>query len=278
MSIIVSAALRTRLRFVLGAGLIFLYAPIVLVVLFSFNGSTSTTVWSGFSLHWYSELFNNPDVLHAARLSVEIAAMSATGAMIIGTLVGLLLSRFGRFRGRTLLAIMATAPLVMPEIVLAVSLLLLFVGLEGLTGWPRHRGVTTIVLAHITYTAAFVTIVVQGRLAGLDRSIEEAAADLGARPIVAFFLVTVPLIAPGIAAGWLLGFSISLDDVVITQFTSGPGSTTLPLLIFSLVRRGVKPDINAIATLFVLAAGILTLGIGLLQRRRSVQRGADHAG
>jgi putrescine transport system permease protein len=278
MSIIASSALRIRLRFVLGAGLIFLYAPIVLVVLFSFNGSTSTTVWSGFSLHWYTELFSNPDVLHAARLSVEIAAMSATGAMTIGTLVGLLLSRFGRFRGRTLLAIMATAPLVMPEIVLAVSLLLLFVGLEGLTGWPRHRGVTTIVLAHITYTAAFVTIVIQGRLAGVDRSIEEAAADLGARPIVAFFLVTVPLIAPGIAAGWLLGFSISLDDVVITQFTSGPGSTTLPLLIFSLVRRGVKPDINAIATLFVLAAGILTLGIGLLQRRRSLQRGADHAG
>jgi putrescine transport system permease protein len=278
MSIIASTSARRKLGIVLGAGLLFLYAPIVLVVLFSFNGSTSTTVWAGFSLHWYAELFNNPDVLHAARLSLEIAALSATGATIMGTLVGYVLSRFGRFGGRTLLAIMATAPLVMPEIVLAVSLLLLFVGMEHLTGWPRHRGVLTITLAHITYTAAFVTIVVQGRLAGLDRSIEEAAADLGARPIITFFLITIPLIAPGIAAGWLLGFSISLDDVVITQFTSGPGSTTLPLLIFSLVRRGVKPDINAIATLFVAAAALLTLGIGVLQRRRSLQQGSDHAG
>ena len=259
----------------LAAGLAFLYAPIVLVVLFSFNSSTSTTVWSGFSLRWYRELFQNSTVLHAAQISLEVASLSATGATIMGTLAGYALSRFGWFRGRTLLATMATAPLVMPEIVLAVSLLLLFVGMEHLTGWPRHRGVITITLAHITYTAAFATIVVQGRLSGLDRSIEEAAADLGASPIVSFFLVTLPLIAPGVAAGWLLGFSISLDDVIITQFTSGPGSTTLPLLIFSLVRRGVKPDINAIATLFVVAAIVITVGIGMLQRWRSPQRNAD---
>jgi putrescine transport system permease protein len=256
---------------VLILGLAFLYAPIVLVVLFSFNSSTSTTVWSGFSLRWYGELFHNPEVLTAARVSLEVAALSASGATVVGTLVGYALSRFGRFKGRTPLAIMATAPLVMPEIVLAVSLLLLFVGMDRLIGWPRHRGVMTITLAHITYTAAFATIVVQGRLSGLDRSIEEAAADLGATPIWSFLLITLPLIAPGIAAGWLLGFSISLDDVVITQFTSGPGSTTLPLLIFSLVRRGVKPDINAVATLFVAAAILITVGIGLLQRWRSLK-------
>jgi putrescine transport system permease protein len=275
MSIVANPDARWKLRLVLLAGLAFLYAPIILVVLFSFNNSTSTTVWSGFSFRWYAELFQNASVLIAAKISLEVAVLSATGATIMGTLAGYALSRFGRFRGRTLLATMATAPLVMPEIVLAVSLLLLFVGLEHLTGWPRHRGVITITLAHMIYTAVFATIVVQGRLSGIDRSIEEAAADLGATPVVGFFLVTLPLIAPGVVAGWLLGFSISLDDVVITQFTSGPGSTTLPLLIFSLVRRGVKPDINAIATLFVAAAVVITVGIGLLQRWRSQHQNAD---
>jgi putrescine transport system permease protein len=254
---------------VLLLGLAFLYAPIAIIILFSFNDSTSTTVWSGFSLRWYDELLQNISVLHAAGLSLKIALGSASGATFIGTLVGFVLSRYGRFKGRTLLATMATAPLVMPEIVLGSAFLLLFVGMESLTGWPRHRGFLTILLAHVTYTAAFVTLAVQGRLAGLDRSIEDAAADLGATPVVTFFLVTVPLIAPGIVAGWLLGFSISLDDVVITQFTSGPGSTTLPLLIFSLVRRGVKPDINAMATIFVIVAVLLTFGLGLLQRGRS---------
>jgi putrescine transport system permease protein len=271
MSLVTSPGSRRTLRVVLAVGLAFLYAPIVLVVLFSFNDSTSTTVWSGFSLHWYGELLQNINVVHAAGLSLEIALASGSGATVIGTLVGVVLSRYGRFKGRTLLATMSTAPLVMPEIVLGAALLLLFVGMESLTGWPRHRGFVTILLAHITYTSAFVTLAVQGRLAGLDRSIEEAAADLGAAPVVTFFLVTVPLIAPGIVAGWLLGFSISLDDVVITQFTSGPGSTTLPLLIFSLVRRGVKPDINAMATIFVLVAALLTFGLGFLQRRRSSQ-------
>jgi putrescine transport system permease protein len=269
MSLVTSPGSRRKLRVILALGLAFLYAPIALIVLFSFNDSTSTTVWSGFSLRWYDELLQNVNVVHAAGLSLEIALASASGATVIGTLVGFVLSRYGRFKGRTLLATMATAPLVMPEIVLGSALLLLFVGMESLTGWPRHRGFVTIMLAHVTYTAAFVTLAVQGRLAGLDRSIEEAAADLGATPVVTFFLVTVPLIAPGIVAGWLLGFSISLDDVVITQFTSGPGSTTLPLLIFSLVRRGVKPDINAMATIFVMVAALLAFGLGLLQRRRS---------
>jgi putrescine transport system permease protein len=275
MSLVTSPGSKRKLRVILALGLAFLYAPIALVVLFSFNDSTSTTVWSGFSLRWYDELLQNVNVVHAAGLSLEIALASASGATVIGTLVGFVLSRNGRFKGRTLLATMATAPLVMPEIVLGSALLLLFVGMESLTGWPRHRGFVTIMLAHITYTAAFVTLTVQGRLAGLDRSIEEAAADLGATPVMTFFLVTMPLIAPGIVAGWLLGFSISLDDVVITQFTSGPGSTTLPLLIFSLVRRGVKPDINAMATIFVMVAGLLTFGLALLQRRRSSR---DEAG
>jgi putrescine transport system permease protein len=266
------AARQWPLRLVLATGLLFLYAPIASVVLFSFNSSTSAAVWSGFSLRWYHELLGNDDILHAARLSLAIAGMSATGATILGTLVGYVLARFGRFRGRAMLAVMATSPLVMPEIIMGVSMLLLFVGLENLIGWPAGRGVLTMTLAHITYTAAFVAIVVQGRLVGLDLSIEEAAQDLGARPPVVFFLITVPLAAPAMVAGWLLGFSISLDDVVISQFTSGPGSTTLPLLIFSLVRHGVKPDINVVATMFVLVAILVTVGIAFVQKWRSGQK------
>jgi putrescine transport system permease protein len=260
------------LRLVLATGLLFLYAPIASVVLFSFNSSTSAAVWSSFSLRWYYELLGNDDILHAARLSLAIAVMSATGATILGTLVGYVLARFGRFKGRAMLAVMATSPLVMPEIIMGVSMLLLFVGLENLIGWPAGRGVLTMTLAHITYTAAFVAIVVQGRLVGLDLSIEEAALDLGAKPPVVFFLITVPLAAPAMVAGWLLGFSISLDDVVISQFTSGPGSTTLPLLIFSLVRHGVKPDINVVATMFVLVAILVTVGIAFVQKWRNEQK------
>jgi putrescine transport system permease protein len=260
---------RWGLRAVLGAGLFFLYAPIVSVILFSFNNTSSAAIWAGFSLRWYHELATNDDILNAARISVTIGAMSATGAMALGTFVGFILSRYGRFRGRALLASMATSPLVMPEIIIGVSMLLLFVGLENVIGWPKGRGILTITLAHITYTAAFVAIVVQGRLASFDLSMEEAALDLGAKPPVVFLLITVPLIAPGMIAGWLLAFSISLDDVVITQFTSGPGSTTLPLLIFSMVRHGVKPDINAIATLFVAFAVLVTIGIAITQRWRS---------
>jgi putrescine transport system permease protein len=260
---------RFGLRIALGVGLFFFYAPIVSVILFSFNSTTSAAVWAGFSLQWYRALAENDDIQNAAQISVIVAAMSATGAMVLGTLVGFILSRYGRFRGRALLAAMATSPLVMPEIIIGVSMLLLFVGLENLIGWPRGRGILTITLAHITYTAAFVAIVVQGRLASFDLSMEEAALDLGAKPPVVFLLITVPLIAPGMIAGWLLAFSISLDDVVITQFTSGPGSTTLPLLIFSMVRHGVKPDINAIATVFVAFAVLVTVGMAVAQRWRS---------
>jgi putrescine transport system permease protein len=263
---------RWALRGALLAGLFFFYAPIALVILFSFNSSTSATLWSGFSLRWYRELLQNDDILQAARLSLLVAAMSATGATALGTVVGYALSRFGRFRGRAILAAMATSPLVMPEIIIGVSMLLLFVGLENLIGWPAGRGILTITLAHITYTAAFAAIVVQGRLAGLDLSIEEAALDLGGRPLAVFFQITVPLIAPAMVAGWLLGFSLSLDNVVISQFTSGPGSTTLPLLIFSMIRHGVKPDINVVATVFVVVAVLVTLGIAYLQKWQSNRR------
>lgn len=269
MTIPVSRAARFWLRGVIGAALLFLYAPIAIVILFSFNAANSTTVWSGFSTRWYADLADNDAVLHAAGLSLAIAALSACGATIVGTVVATLLSRSQGFNGRSLMFGMATAPLVVPEIILAVSLLLLFVGAESLFGWPKGRGVLTITLAHISYTASFVTIVVLGRLAGRDRSVDEAAADLGASPLVAFLVVSLPMIAPAMAAGWLLGFSISLDDVVITQFTAGPGSTTLPLLIFSMVRRGVKPDINALATMFVLTAIAVTVGISLVHRWRS---------
>ncbi len=263
---------RWLLRSVLAAALIFFYAPIASVIVFSFNASTSATVWAGFSLRWYGELSGNQDILHAARLSLLIATMSATGATILGTLVSYALSRFGRFRSRPLLAVMATAPLVMPEIIIGVSMLLLFVGLQSWIGWPDGRGILTMTLAHITYTAAYAVVVIQGRLVSLDRSIEEAALDLGAKPIVVFFLITVPMIAPAMVASWLLGFSISLDNVVVSQFTSGPGSTTLPLLIFSLVRHGVKPDINVVATLFVAVAIFVTIGLSLAQKWRGMKQ------
>jgi putrescine transport system permease protein len=266
---------KAGLRCALGLGLFFLYAPIVSVILFSFNATSSAAVWAGFSLRWYRELAGNDDILHAARLSVSIAAMSATGATVLGTLVAFVLTRYRRFRSRALLASMATSPLVMPEIIIGVSMLLLFVGMDELLGWPHGRGALTITLAHITYTAAFVTVVVQGRFANFDLSMEEAALDLGARPPTVFLLITVPMIAPAMIAGWLLGFSISLDDVVLTQFTSGPGSTTLPLLIFSMVRHGVKPDINAIATLFVAFAVLVTVAIVLVQRWRAGDESAS---
>jgi putrescine transport system permease protein len=246
MSLMVSGAGRRWLTLGLGLGLGFLYAPILLVMLFSFNASSSTTLWSGFSLRWYRDLAGNDAVLQAAGLSLLIATLSACGATLLGTLVAAALARGERFPGRTLLFGMATAPLVVPEVILAVALLLLFVGAESLIGWPQGRGILTITLAHISYTAAFVTLVV----------------------LQVFLLITLPGLAPAMAAGWLLGFSVSLDDVVITQFTSGPGSTTLPLLIFSLVRRGVKPDINAIATLFVLGAVLVTVLLAVLQRWR----------
>jgi putrescine transport system permease protein len=254
------------------AGFLFLYLPIVLLVVFSFNESRLVTVWGGFSTKWYGELFRNEQILGAAWLSFKIAAMNATGATILGTLAGLALARFGHFRGRPLLTGLATAPLVMPEVITGLSLLLLFVAMEQLIGWPAGRGVTTITIAHMTFSMAYVTVVVQSRLATLDESLEEAAMDLGARPAKVFFLITLPIVLPAILAGWLLAFTLSWDDLVITSFVTGPGSSTLPIVIFSKVRLGVSPDINALATLLILAVAIFTTAFGVYMIRQQKRR------
>jgi len=256
-------------------GFLFLYLPIVLLVVFSFNESRLVTVWGGFSTRWYGELFRNEQILGAAWLSFKIAAMNATGATVLGTLAGLALARFGRFRGRPLLTGLATAPLVMPEVITGLSLLLLFVAMEQLIGWPAGRGITTITIAHMTFSMAYVTVVVQSRLATLDESLEEAAMDLGGRPAKVFFLITLPIILPAVLAGWLLAFTLSWDDLVITSFVTGPGSSTLPIVIFSKVRLGVSPDINALATLLILAVAIFTTLFGAYMLRQQKKRELD---
>jgi putrescine transport system permease protein len=256
-------------------GFAFLYVPILSMVVFSFNQSRLVTVWAGFSTKWYVELFQNEQVLNAAVLSLKIAAMNATGAVILGTLAGLALARFGRFRGRTLLTGMTTAPLVMPEVITGLAMLLLFVAMEQVFGWPAGRGMTTITIAHMTFSLAYVTVVVQSRLSTLDESLEEAAMDLGARPAKVFFLITLPIIFPAIMAGWLLAFTLSWDDLVITSFVSGPGSTTLPQLIFSKVRLGVSPDINALATIMVSIVACFVVGAGIWMQRQEKRRQRD---
>ncbi len=256
-------------------GLVFLYVPILSMIIFSFNNSRLVTVWDAAhspTLKWYVALAANEQVLRAAWLSIRIALVASTGAVILGTLAGVALARFGAFRGRLLLAGMTTAPIVMPEVITGLSLLLLFVALQQLIGWPRGVGAVTIALSHITFCMAYVTVVVQSRLVGMDVSLEEAAMDLGARPGRVFFRITLPLILPAIASGWLLAFTLSWDDLVITQFVAGPGSSTLPMVIFSKVRFGVTPDINALATILVLivATGIAgsTVWMRYQQRRR----------
>jgi putrescine transport system permease protein len=259
----------------LAFGFAFLYVPILSMVVFSFNESKLVTVWAGFSFKWYVELFNNAQMLNAAKLSLQIASLNATGAVILGTIAGLVLARFGRFRGRTMLSGMTTAPLVMPEVITGLSLLLLFVAMEQTFGWPAGRGVTTITLAHITFSMAYVTVVVQSRLTTFDESLEEAAMDLGARPAKVFFVITLPIILPAIISGWLLAFTLSWDDLVITSFVSGPGSTTLPMLIFSKVRLGVSPDINALATIMVLIVTVGIVGSALWMQRQEKIRQRD---
>jgi putrescine transport system permease protein len=239
-------------------GFAFLYAPIISMVIFSFNANRLVTVWSGFSLDWYGELFRDSQMIGAALLSLQIAAISATIALVLGTLAAVALVRFRRFRGRTLFAGMVSAPMVMPDVITGLSLLLLFVAMEGALGWPAGRGMLTIVIAHATFTTAYICVVVQSRLSDFDRSLEEAAMDLGASPVRTFFDITLPIIAPALVSGWLLGFTLSLDDLVIASFVSGPGSSTLPMVIFSKVRLGVSPDVNALATIIV---GIVAIGV-----------------
>ncbi|MBV8784658.1 MAG: ABC transporter permease subunit [Gammaproteobacteria bacterium] len=259
-------------------GLVFLYVPILSMIVFSFNNSRLVTVWDAAhspTLKWYGALLHNGQIIGAAWLSIRIALIAATAAVVLGTLAGMALARFGAFRGRLLLAGMTTAPIVMPEVITGLSLLLLFVALEQLIGWPKGVGAVTITLAHITFCMAYVTVVVQSRLAGFDESLEEAAMDLGARPLKVFWRITLPLILPALASGWLLAFTLSWDDLVITQFVAGPGSSTLPMVIFSKVRFGVTPDVNALATIMVLlvATGIAISTVWM--RRRELRRARD---
>lgn len=270
-----SRGLFTRTALVLG--LVFLYVPILSMIVFSFNNSRLVTVWDAArspTLKWYVALVSNEQILRAAWLSIRIALLAASCAVVLGTLAGMALARFGAFRGRLLLAGMTTAPIVMPEVITGLSLLLLFVALQQLIGWPRGVGAVTIALAHITFCMAYVTVVVQSRLTSFDESLEEAAMDLGARPLVVFLRVTLPLILPAIASGWLLAFTLSWDDLVITQFVAGPGSSTLPMVIFSKVRFGVTPDVNALATIMVLvvASGIAISTVWMRYRQKRRER------
>lgn len=256
-------------------GFAFLYIPILSVIVFSFNESRLVTVWGGFSTQWYGVLLDDRQMLGGVWLSLRIAAVTATGAVIVGTLAGLVLARFGKFRGRTLLSGMVAAPLVMPDVITGLSLLLLFVALAPLPWAPDQRGFSTIAIAHVTLTLSYVTVVVQSRLATMDDSLEEAAMDLGARPAKVFLLITLPIIAPAIVSGWLLAFTLSLDDLVIASFTAGPSTNTLPMMIFSKVRLGVTPEINALATLMVSAVTVFVIGAGILMARQEKARRRD---
>lgn len=241
-------------------GFLFLYIPIMSLVIFSFNKSKLVTVWGGWSTKWYGELLDDPQILGAAWISLKIGVVSATLATVLGTIAAMVLTRFGRVRGRGLLTGMVTAPLVMPEVITGLSLLLLFVSMDALFGWPAGRGMMTIIIAHTTFCMAYVAVVVQSRLTDMDDSIEDAALDLGAKPMRVFFDITLPMIAPALVSGWLLSFTLSLDDLVIASFVSGPGASTLPMVIFSKVRLGVTPEINALATLIV---AIVAIGISI---------------
>jgi putrescine transport system permease protein len=251
----------------LAFGYAFLYVPIALLIVYSFNASRLVTVWAGLSPRWYGELFHNAQILDAAWLSLRIAAATATLATILGTLAALALARAGRFVGRSALVGLLAGPLVMPEVILGLALLLLFVALESVLGGPS-RGAGTIVVAHVTFSMAYVAVIVRAKLADFDRSLEEAAADLGAPPATVFLRITMPLIAPALAAGWLLAFTLSLDDLVVASFVSGPGASTLPMVVYSSVRLGVSPQINALATLLVAAVAVLVGGAGWLLGRR----------
>lgn len=260
---------------VLCFGFAFFYIPILSMMVYSFNGSRLATVWGGFSTKWYVSLLSNRQVLAALLLSLKIALVSATCATILGTMAGFVLARFRRFRGRTIFSGLVTAPLIMPEVITGISLLMFFILLSNWIGWPTTRGFTTVTLAHITFSMVFVATVVQARVAQADRSIEEAAMDLGARPWQVLRDVTLPTVFPAILSGWLLAFTISLDDVVITSFTTGPGSTTLPLLIWSKVKLGVTPDINALATITVVVVGLGVALAGVIMLRAEKRRLAD---
>jgi putrescine transport system permease protein len=259
---------------ILCIGIAILYIPILVLIGYSFNASSLVSVWGGFSISWYTQLLHNNEVLDAAWLSLQIGVVVSTGAVILGTLAAISLARFKLFRGRLLLTGMVNAPLVMPEIITGVTQLLLFISMAHMFSWP-HRGFTTIIIAHIAFCTAYVTITVQSRLQTADRSLEEAAMDLGSGPVRAFIDTTLPIIAPALASSWLLSFTLSLDDLVISSFVSGPGASTLPMVIFSKVKLGVSPDINALASLIICLVGVCVLFAGYLMRRAERQRLLD---
>ena len=264
----------TFLQTVLFAGIAVLYIPILALIAYSFNSSPLVNVWGGFSTIWYTALLHNRQLLESALLSLEVAVAASTGAVVLGTLASIALVRFARFRGRLLLTGMVNAPLVMPEVITGITQLLLFVSMVQLIGWP-HRGFTTIVISHITFCTAYVTVTVQSRLAAADRSLEEAAMDLGASPARAFLEVTLPIIMPAIISSWLLSFTLSLGDLVISSFVAGPGASTLPMIIYSKVKLGVSPDVNALASLIVCAVGVCVLGAGYLMVRSDRRRALE---
>lgn len=249
----------------------FLYIPMVILIVYSFNSSRLVTVWAEFSTKWYVELIHNEALLEAVGLSLTIAAGAASLAIVLGTLAAFAIIRFRRFRGSNLFSFMTTAPLVMPDVITGLSLLLLFIGMGQVIGWPKARGAMTILMAHATFCTAYVTVVISARLRELDKSIEEAALDLGANPLKVFFIITLPMIAPALVSGWLLAFTLSLDDVVIANFVTGPGAMTLPKLVFSKVRLGVDPQVNALATIILLIVGIIGF-ISWLWMRRAEKR------
>ncbi|MEQ1954689.1 ABC transporter permease subunit [Mesorhizobium yinganensis] len=263
------------LKVCLFVGFAFFYIPIFSLIFFSFNKSRLASVWGGFSVEWYQKLFANRQVMDAAILSLEIALTSATIATILGTMAGIALARFHSFRGRTLFSGFVMAPLIMPEVITGISMLMLFILMAQYVGWPSKRGFTTVTIAHITFSLTFVTTIVKSRLSSMDISIEEAALDLGSKPWEVLKDVTLPIIAPAIVSGWLLAFTISLDDVVITNFTTGPGATTLPILIWSKVKLGVTPDINALASLIILVVTVCVGVAAVLMNRAEGRRERD---
>ena len=258
----------------LSVGIAVLYIPILVLIGYSFNASPLVSVWGGFSTQWYTELIHNRQILEAALLSLEVAVTSSTAAVVLGTLAAIALVRFTRFPGRLLLTGMVNAPLVMPEIITGITQLLLFVSMLQMFSWP-HRGFTTLVIAHVAFCTAYVTITVQSRLQSVDRSLEEAAMDLGSSPAQAFLEVTLPIIAPALVSGWLLSFTLSLDDLVISSFVSGPGASTLPMVIYSKVKLGVSPDVNALASLIICIVGSCVIAAGYFMRRAERQRLLD---
>ncbi|WP_417661469.1 ABC transporter permease subunit [Pseudomonas sp.] len=265
----------------LWVGFLFIYLPMLILVIYSFNGSRLVTVWGGWSVKWYVGLLDNTQLISAVMRSLEIAFYTAIAAVVLGTMAAFVLTRVTRFKGRTMFGGLVTAPLVMPEVITGLSLLLLFVAMAQILGWPSERGIVTIWIAHTTFCTAYVAVVVSSRLRELDLSIEEAAMDLGARPLKVFFLITIPMIAPSLAAGAMMSFALSLDDLVLASFVSGPGSTTLPMEVFSAVRLGVKPEINAIASLILLSVSLVTFLVWALTRRaenarkKAVQQAID---